>query len=478
MADITPIASLNGELAMPEKVWMQGPPGPQGPKGDTGAAATVTVGTVTTGEHGTDAIVTNSGTENAAVFNFTIPRGGTGTAGADGKDGAAATVTVGTVTTGEPGTDAIVTNSGTESAAVLNFTIPRGETGPAGAGVPDGGTVGQLLGKTETGTAWIDPPQSGVQPDWNQNDATQPDYVKNRPFYTGNPVETVRVEESTIEFVDSGGIYNARLPSTFEATAGNTYKVYFDENVYECTCVEIRGTHVIGNLSIIGAGSDTGEPFLMAVYNGEGVVIYTKDTSASHTLSISEFAQEIVKINGKYLPNSVATKSEVEAAQITADKNKEMLSEMVSSIATFTFDKITTGRYTFLFNDFTYYKISDFRPSPEDVISFTGTRENGEDFSRINAGNNCVEYGLFIIILSAGACELPITETVTYSFSAPSAGLYARYKVDNTSMTAGTGQFTLMSIDGLTIKSSTYGSNKKFRITVDDTGTISATEVT
>lgn len=46
MADITPLvslngeltftASLNGELAMPEKVWMQGPPGPQGPKGDKG----------------------------------------------------------------------------------------------------------------------------------------------------------------------------------------------------------------------------------------------------------------------------------------------------------------------------------------------------------------------------------------------------------------------------------------------------------
>ena len=126
MADITPIASLNGELAMPEKVWMQGPPGPQGPKGDTGAAATVTVGTVTTGEPGTDAIVTNSGTENAAVLNFTIPIGATGAAGAPGQQG------------------------------------PKGDTGPAGAGVPDGGTVGQLLGKTETGTAWIDPPQSGA----------------------------------------------------------------------------------------------------------------------------------------------------------------------------------------------------------------------------------------------------------------------------------------------------------------------------
>lgn len=128
MADITPIASLNGELAMPEKVWMQGPQGPQGPKGDTGAAATVTVGTVTTGEPGTDAIVANSGTESAAVLNFTIPRGATGAAGAVGPRG--------------PKGD-------------------TGETGPAGAGVPDGGTVGQLLGKTESGTAWIDPPQSG-----------------------------------------------------------------------------------------------------------------------------------------------------------------------------------------------------------------------------------------------------------------------------------------------------------------------------
>ena len=27
-------------------------------------------------------------------------------------------------------------------------------------------------------------------PDWNQNDETAPDYVKNRPFYTGDPVET------------------------------------------------------------------------------------------------------------------------------------------------------------------------------------------------------------------------------------------------------------------------------------------------
>lgn len=70
-----------------------------------------------------------------------------------------------------------------------------GETGPAGSGVPDGGTAGQLLSKTETGTEWIDPPQSGVQSDWNQNDPTQPDYVKNRPFYI--ETKTVTVENAT-----------------------------------------------------------------------------------------------------------------------------------------------------------------------------------------------------------------------------------------------------------------------------------------
>ena len=61
--------------------------------------------------------------------------------------------------------------------------------------------------------------QSGAQPDWNQNDATKPDYVKNRPFYTGDPVETVLVEESTVSFVNANGtIYLGQIQSNFEAT--------------------------------------------------------------------------------------------------------------------------------------------------------------------------------------------------------------------------------------------------------------------
>ena len=119
--------------------------GINGTDGKDGVAATIQVGTVTTGAAGSEAVVTNAGTENAAILDFTIPRGAQGERGiqgepgapgkdgADGQDGAAATVTVGQVTTLPAGSQATVTNSGTETAAVLNFAIPQGAQGAAGA---------------------------------------------------------------------------------------------------------------------------------------------------------------------------------------------------------------------------------------------------------------------------------------------------------------------------------------------------------
>lgn len=140
-----------------------------------------------------------------------------------------------------------------------------------------------------------------IQPDWNQNDETAKDYVKNRPFYTGDPVETVLVEESTVPFADDGDAYLGELESTFSATVGETYKVSWDGTTYESTCVNFSGQTIIGNLSIAGAGSDTGEPFAMIVYNGLSILVYTADTSASHTFSISGNQTPIVKIPAKYI---------------------------------------------------------------------------------------------------------------------------------------------------------------------------------
>jgi len=68
-----------GETGPTGATGPQGDPGPQGPQGDPGAAATITIGAVTTGSAGSSTVVTNSGTSTAAVLNFTIPRGDAGT---------------------------------------------------------------------------------------------------------------------------------------------------------------------------------------------------------------------------------------------------------------------------------------------------------------------------------------------------------------------------------------------------------------
>lgn len=165
----------------------------------SGTTATISAGTTTTGEPGTSASVTNVGTSTDAIFDFTIPRGNTGPTGAtgpagptgaagatgptgptgpagetgpqgpvgptgatgptgpqgeqglqgetgpagpqgntgpagptgetgpQGPQGNAATITIGAVTTGSPGASAVVTNSGTSTAAILNFTLPVGD---------------------------------------------------------------------------------------------------------------------------------------------------------------------------------------------------------------------------------------------------------------------------------------------------------------------------------------------------------------
>ena len=97
---------------------LKGPKGDKGDKGDTGAA----------GAQGPQG-----------------PQGVQGLQGLQGPAGNAATITIGSVTTSAPGTSANVTNSGTSSAAVLDFVLPKGKDGADG-----GVTVDEELSATST----------------------------------------------------------------------------------------------------------------------------------------------------------------------------------------------------------------------------------------------------------------------------------------------------------------------------------------
>lgn len=139
--------------------------------------------------------------------------------------------------------------------------------------------------------------------DWSENDQSSPNYIKNRPFYTGNIVETVLLRKTTAEFGHMfDNMYGIAIPLDLSFVVGTTYNVSWDGTLYTCISYEINGLAAIGSQYIVtGAGDDTGEPFLMAV-NEDTLLIFTRDTSASHTISIIGLLSEVVKIDKKYIP--------------------------------------------------------------------------------------------------------------------------------------------------------------------------------
>lgn len=328
---------------------------------------------------------------------------------------------------------------------------------------------------------------SGVQPDWNQNDSTQPDYVKNRPFYTGNTVETVLVEESTVSFAPADGVYMGILESTFSATVGETYKVSWDGTVYECTCVNFNDFLVIGNISIIGAGSDTGEPFLVFVINGHGIRINTADTSASHTLSISGEQTPIVKIPAKFIDkdasgyivvhnSSTMTEEEVQNYRSAISKGEAVfiiwgslcienisLNSGTGSDGASFFDLVLRTKnnevYKIAKNNEDLFDLSDREFQSAQI---PGNKRSGDASTIIYAYKNRIR-----IIPGLNGSGVGSADVL---FQVDSNG--AKSKNFNV---LGNGEVVTPAI---ILYSSTAGSTKKFRITVDDTGALKATEVT
>lgn len=143
-----------------------------------------------------------------------------------------------------------------------------------------------------------------VQPDWNQNDSTAADYVKNRPFYAGDPVETEIVNVS-LDFRQQGSIYvyygTDFAGESFEI--GQTYQVTFDDSTYDCTVFLLEGLGCLGNPSLLGVQIEGSAdiPFAIA-RNPETSIVYTTMDGASHSLKIVAGVREINKIDKKYIP--------------------------------------------------------------------------------------------------------------------------------------------------------------------------------
>ena len=136
------IGAVTGPAGAPGIPGSPGPKGDRGDRGSDGTSATIRVGSVTSGP---TPGVTNTGTNSAAVLNFVLAKGDTGPAGPKGDQGDDATVTVAATNTLPTGSPATVSASGAGGAISLTFGIPKGDAGPAGtAGTPGvAGTAGK-----------------------------------------------------------------------------------------------------------------------------------------------------------------------------------------------------------------------------------------------------------------------------------------------------------------------------------------------
>lgn len=333
--------------------------------------------------------------------------------------------------------------------------------------------------------------QSSAQPDWNQNDSTAADYIKNRPFYTGDPVETVILPETTITIANGENLLSSSFSYSFEV--GQTYVITFDGVDTEYTAYEAHGLVFIGdNFSSVDGGSG-----YFVIANNGLIVLNTMDSSleGSHTIAIKIYTQEIVKVDEKYLPESAFTYAEwSKISNKIVDYKQQSLSLSVSGERIM----MTAG------NSYSKNKINDnlkFENGKAYEINGSITLHNpvGNNASVLNInGHYTCSDGKIVF----GSCydvyyKKDIRVSLYSSDSVKHQGMLCISSPINVSNTSFTFDINITVTeeakqlpdiciseniqrvgDGITLPSSTEGSTKKFKITVDDNGALTATEVT
>lgn len=144
-------ALAGSQIAIPGPTGAAGPTGPAGGTGPSGNSILSGVNPPTAGQGAVDDLYVDLFTTQ--LFKKTGPATWTPEFALKGEQGDAATIAVGTTTTLPPGFNAGVANGGTSKAAIFNFAIPRGDTGPTG---PSGSAAEAALWSTFPATQTVD----------------------------------------------------------------------------------------------------------------------------------------------------------------------------------------------------------------------------------------------------------------------------------------------------------------------------------
>lgn len=146
-----------------------------------------------------------------------------------------------------------------------------------------------------------------VQADWEQNDSTAQDYIKNRPFYSYFPPIIPPVNTSIENKTFQGlALYGATLNDVPALTA-EYYVVYWNDTGWRCRLTTSgEGVIYLGTYSILrGEAGENGEPPFCGVYSADNnsITLYTLK-EGGFPIGLLEGEEVVKKIDDKYLPET------------------------------------------------------------------------------------------------------------------------------------------------------------------------------
>lgn len=323
-------------------------------------------------------------------------------------------------------------------------------------------------------------------PDLSQNDPEAADYVKGRTHYTGDPVETTLIPEQTVTFTNQGDMCNAISPVNVDLVEGNTYTVIFDGETYECTCQLLGGAYLfIGSPKVFGE-EDTGEPFIYASVNGVAYAWFAYDTETEHTLSLSTIEEEIIKLPSKYIDwDSSPFKRPIltmpagdNLDEYLTDEQKQEYYDAWRSGSPIVYGNtgLIIGMYYSKTVGFNLVYISNagtlYRYYSGKWHSFGLSQDSLEHLVNSQIGSRRA------ITLHSGVDEHSEYKSATLMWINGRPVIYKESLEPDGSIRIYNDHYLVQHGDKeIVLTSSTEGSTKKFRITVDDSGTLTVAEV-
>ena len=310
-------------------------------------------------------------------------------------------------------------------------------------------------------------------PDYLQNDETAADYIKNRPFYTADPVETELVN-GTFAFAldDVFGFYVAN-DVALDLVEGGTYKVSIDGVEYETVCQVLNGFLYIGDLNLFYGGTIT-YPFLCAP--SEGVSFGTNIEGDSHEITIKATVPRVVQIPDKYISdtfrNFIYVKNPVIWSKADWDKYYELYQSGKLLKLEDGGNKREDNGYILSMFYVNGIKLVSYINQLGEIFTLGYNRTNGKYFFAPIFYNN-----EFYFRYNESGNSLSENDRAEYRKLGVSDSSLV-FKTKETDKDAVERKVVLEGDKELILSSSTANSTKKFKITVDDSGTLKATEVT